>query len=206
MSLVKLSLASMTPTEKLQFARLIANNLEIHADTFPEPPRSFEEIRDASDELQASYNLAQMARQDAMERTTIQDNDSDALDLMLAQTANYVQSVSGGEASIIELVGMGVRNTASPVGELPAPANFVVVAGQNGGRITLRWEKLRGARVYVAEHTTDLAASWTRAGAVTRTKLALEGLTSAARYWFRVAAVGAAGQGAWSEALAKVAP
>jgi hypothetical protein len=205
MSLVKLSLASMPTTEKLQFARLIAQNLQLY-DIFEGPPVGFEELLAASLELETAYNNAQIARQDAMEKTTVQENADDVLDGMLTQLGNFVQSVSAGEASIIELIGMSVRNTPSPVGDLPAPPNFAVIAGQSGGQITLRWEKLHGARSYLAEHSSDPDSGWTRAGACTKTKLALNGLTSAARYWFRVAAIGTAGQGAWTDALAKIAP
>ena len=35
----------------------------------------------------------------------------------------------------------------------------------------------------------------------TKAKAYVDGLTSGTRYWFRVAAVSAAGQGAWSEAV-----
>lgn len=39
----------------------------------------------------------------------------------------------------------------------------------------------------------------------TKAKAFVDGLTSGTRYWFRVAAVSAAGQGEWSDAVGGVA-
>ena len=40
----------------------------------------------------------------------------------------------------------------------------------------------------------------------TKSSFTITGLTSVARYWFRVAAVGAAGQGPWSDQAMKMVP
>ena len=78
---------------------------------------------------------------------------------------------------------------------------------RRAGEVVLRWKRVRRASSYVIDQTTDVRtpASWTRTGMSTKAKAYVDGLTSGTRYWFRVAAVSAAGQGAWSEAVAGVA-
>ena len=49
------------------------------------------------------------------------------------------------------------------------------------------------------------ARSNTPAGVTTKSKGPVTGLTSGTKYWFRVAAVGAAGQGAWSNPASRTA-
>ena len=48
--------------------------------------------------------------------------------------------------------------------------------------------------------------SWQQASVVTKSKTTVSGLTSGTKYWFRVAAVGTAGQGPWSDPATKLAP
>jgi hypothetical protein len=206
-SIVKLSLNSIPIAEKIQFARMVADRLELNAEIFPEPPFNVDSMADLIGTLVSSYNAAQMARQDAREKTTLQDDAEAAVDQMLTQSAAYVQNVSAGEASLIELVGMSVRNPGRPIGELPAPAAFSVKTGEADGEMFLQWEKTRGARSYYAEHAPDSPSLvWTRAAVSTKVKATVTGLNSGTRYWFRVAAVGAAGQGTWSDAIDKIAP
>jgi hypothetical protein len=48
--------------------------------------------------------------------------------------------------------------------------------------------------------------AWAAATTSTKTKAIVNTMTSGLRYWFRVAAVGSAGQGTWSEPVSKIAP
>jgi hypothetical protein len=48
--------------------------------------------------------------------------------------------------------------------------------------------------------------SFTHAGVCTRSAFTVTGLTSGTRYWFRVAAINANGQSAWSDPAMKIAP
>ncbi len=93
--------------------------------------------------------------------------------------------------------------TATPATTASWPLGFTVGAGD--GVATLRWETPTtdgGAPItsYVVEHSLDWT-NWTRitasASAVTRT-LTVTGLDNGVRHWFRVAAVTAAGTGAYS--------
>jgi hypothetical protein len=66
----------------------------------------------------------------------------------------------------------------------------------------------RGLKSYIGEQTEDPAGQtgWTHAFVVTKSSASVPGLISGKRYWFRVTALGAAGQGPWSDPATKVAP
>ncbi len=67
---------------------------------------------------------------------------------------------------------------------------------------------MRGAKTHVVEVCPDplSEANWKRIGLPTKSSFTASGLTSGNKYWFRVAAVGAAGQGPWSDQAMKMAP
>ena len=70
------------------------------------------------------------------------------------------------------------------------------------------WKPVGNAKSYVIESSTDPATitSWEHAGIATSATKTITNLKSGTRFWFRVAAVAAAGQSGWSEHATKVAP
>ena len=64
-----------------------------------------------------------------------------------------------------------------------------------------------GAKSYCVEQRANEASpdAWTLATTSTKAKATVKGLVSGRKYWFRVAAIGSAGQGAWSETVGMVA-
>ncbi|MEA3189072.1 MAG: hypothetical protein QOD99_2902 [Chthoniobacter sp.] len=66
----------------------------------------------------------------------------------------------------------------------------------------------RGAKSYVVERTADAAGQtgWGNTQIATKSRAEVNGLQSGSRHWFRVAAIGSAGQGPWSDPATKVAP
>ncbi|MEI6236400.1 MAG: fibronectin type III domain-containing protein [Planctomycetota bacterium] len=75
------------------------------------------------------------------------------------------------------------------------------------GTVDLTWDKVRGANSYMIQKSPDpiTGGSWTMGAISTKSSATLSGLTSGTKYWFRVAAIGAAGQGAWSDPATKMA-
>lgn len=102
---------------------------------------------------------------------------------------------------------MDVRATASPIGELPAPLDFLATMGDLEGEIDLTWDPVRGAKVYMIEcKPHNDAGVWELVRPVTDSKATIEELVSGDVYAFRVAAVGTAGQGPWSDVSVKRVP
>lgn len=129
-------------------------------------------------------------------------------DRKLMSLSLYVDNASGGDEQKIQSAGMDVRDARAPVGELPAPMGLYATAGDEDGEIVLNWEPVRGAKSYVVYMTTDpnVPDSWAHKASRTESFIDIKELTSGNKYWFRVAAVGAAGQGAFSDPAAKYAP
>ena len=75
------------------------------------------------------------------------------------------------------------------------------------GTVDLSWDRVRGASSYIIQKSPNpiTDSSWTQAGVSTKSSTTLTGMTSGTKYWFRVAAIGSAGQGAWSDPATKMA-
>jgi hypothetical protein len=103
---------------------------------------------------------------------------------------------------------MDIRAGATPIGIPATPAALSAAEGAKTGTISLKWKTVRGAKSYLVRMTDTIAdnASWKQAAVVTKAAASIEGLVSGKQYWFQTSAVGAAGQGAWSDPAVKVAP
>ena len=207
MGKVKLSLKTMTVTAKVQFARQVVTSLTGNA-TFsnPEPPLS--DLTDAANNLEAAFNTANVAHQNAMEKTSLMDDADTAINNILTKLGNYVDSTSNGDEAKILSSGMSVKAKPVPIGSLPQPTALAATEGDNEGEIDLSWDKVFGARSYVVEYTPDpiTPTGWKSGGVSTKSSKSISSLQSGVKYWFRVAAVGAAGQGPWSDPATKYAP
>ncbi len=130
------------------------------------------------------------------------------LETLVMQEASYVQSISGGDKATIESAGFGVRTGPTRIGQLEAPAHLKVTPGQTDGSVKISWTKVRGARAYNVERALDSShgLDWSNVLSSSKTRAIVNSMQSGHRYWFRVAAIGAAGQGAWSDPVSKIAP
>jgi hypothetical protein len=207
MALVKVGTSKMPVTDKIQFARQIVTQMTGNTN-FTTPAPTLASITAAANGLETAYNNAQAAQAQAKSLTSTQDDASAALDLLLTQEGNYVENASGGDQAKIESSGFSVRNIpAGPIGDLPAPADVDVTPNDNAGTVNMSWEKVRGAYTYIVEKAADAPSlTWAPALTATKTKVVVNTMTSGAKYWFRVSAVGAAGQGPWSDPISKYAP
>lgn len=207
MGKIKLNLRNMNVTEKIQFARQIETAMAGNA-TFPTPDPPLATITTCATDLENAYNNANVAKQDASMKVSIQDDKEISLDANLQKLANYVESASDGNEAKIQSAGMSVRAKPVPVGALPMPAGLAATAGDKEGEIDLSWDRVTGAKSYEVEQSPDpiTTSSWKHAGVSTKSSITVSGLTSGTKYWFRVAGIGAAGQGAWSDPATKYAP
>jgi hypothetical protein len=72
--------------------------------------------------------------------------------------------------------------------------------------VTLKWARVKSAKSYVIQYAAaaTLPSAFNQEVTVTRTKHTLTTLTSGTRYWFRAAALGAAGLSTWTNAVSVV--
>ena len=206
MALVKVGAARLPVADKIQFARQIVTQMTGNAN-FGSPVPTLGSLTAAANALESAYNAAQTAMAQARAAISVQDDAAAALDLLLMQEGNYVENASGGDRSKIESSGFAVRNLGSaPIGDLPAPSNVDVTPNENAGTVNMRWRRVRGAYSYVVQKAVDAPSlEWNTVADCTKSKVAVNTMVSGTKYWFRVAAVGAAGRSAWSDAIGKYA-
>lgn len=208
MKKAKLSLEDLTVTETVASATTVATKMTGNA-SFTTPVPSITDLtalRNAASTLLAERDTLLA---DARELTV---QLGDALALLrdgLTEEANYVDGVAKGDPAIITSAGMAVSDDATPVGEMPKVELLQTTHGDEAGEVDLQWQPIRrGLKSYVIEKSTapDGSSPWVHAQVETRSRTSVKGLTTGTRYWFRVAGVGAAGQGPWSDIQTKVAP
>jgi hypothetical protein len=207
MNKIKLNLRNMNYSEKLQFARQIVTSMTGNANfTTPEPPLTA--VSSAADALEAAYNEANVARQEAAAKVSSQDDKDSALNAVLMKLANYVENASDGDESKILSAGMSLRSKPSPIGALTIPSGLTATAGDKEGEIDISWDPVNGAKSYVVEQSPEplTSTSWKQVTISTKSNYTVLGLVSGAKYWFRVCGIGAAGQGPWSDPATKYAP
>ena len=207
MGKVRLGLKKMPILDKIALATRIVTAMTGNPN-FATPNPALADITAKTTALRTSYNAALSKRAQAKAATDLHDADEKELDLKLTQASLYVENVSAGNDGKILSAGMNLRHNIVRIGELSVPKNLLAKAGGGDGEIILNWDPVRGARSYVVEITTDanVPSSWKHKTNVTESSAAITGLTSGGKFWFRVAGVGAAGQGPFSDPAAKYAP
>lgn len=173
---------------------------------FPTPVPTTVAFQAVFDAYCAKLTAAKQAAMAAAAATALKEEARVALSLAWNDRGNYLQTTSGGEAAKIMSAAVAVRADPQPIGPLPAPVDFMPTMGDMPGEVDLSWSGVRGARTYVVEYREQgTSGAWLQKLA-TKSRVSVDGLTSGKTYVFRVAAVGAAGQGPWSLEAARMAP
>ncbi len=148
-----------------------------------------------------------MDKATAQASTATRDTNVAGLKALLSQEADYVQNASGGDAAKIESSGMSVRAPSTPpVGPMPQVMDLVLTAGDFEGTLDAMWDRVHGAMSYEVQVSPDPPGAFAPKMTSTKSSATIEGLTSGAKRWVRVRAVGAAGPGRWSDPAYKVVP
>jgi hypothetical protein len=206
MARIRLNLKNLSITDKLAKGRHIVTAMTNNA-SFPNPNPPLTEITTALDELTQAFALVQAAKSEISTRVVTQDNAEARLDQGLTQLAAYVESVAGKDDSLITGAGMETKASRSAPTLPGVPQALTANPGEHEGEVNLFWKAVPNARSYTIEASQDPAAgSWTHVGIATSASKLIANLTSGKRYWFRVAAISAGGQGGWSEHATKVVP
>jgi hypothetical protein len=106
-------------------------------------------------------------------------------------------------------LGLGLTELAPAAKKAPqallAPTKLSATALVNG-TIIVECDKVAGARAYLVDRSFDPVSdtSWTPVGGGTTRRRYVHGLPPGQKIWFRMAAIGRAGQGPWSTPLMAV--
>jgi hypothetical protein len=207
---VKLALSTKSDADLLTFAQAHVTAMTGNAN-FTTPLPSAANFTAALTPYQtalAAFNTAQAAAKLA---TTNKDTARLALENVLTARGNYVEltaSTAADPTAVIESAAFSTRSAKTPAGVPAMVANLSITAGDNAGELDLQWDPVSGAKTYDIELSPDpiTPTSWTAKPSVTKSKAVILGLTSGAKMWARVRAVGAGGIGAWSDPATKIVP
>lgn len=159
--------------------------------------------------LQTKVSAAQAGFDAWQALVALQNTAADEWNAAFDTLADAAGTATGGDAGKIESLGLSAYTQGgAPAIGLPAQVlNLVATTGDFEGTMDTAWDKVRGASSYIIQKSPDpiTGTSWTLAGVSTKSSATISGLTSGQKYWFRVAAVGAAGQGPWSDPATKIA-
>ena len=104
---------------------------------------------------------------------------------------------------------MSVRSVRAPAA-MTQVLDLVLTVGDNPGSVDAMWTPVAGARSYEAQVNTgdaNVEASWSFGKSTSKLSVTLTGLTSGAKLWVRVRAIGGNdGAGPYSDPATKVVP
>jgi hypothetical protein len=210
MNKVKLGLKKLSAEQLIQYIRQIIKNLLGNIYFTSTTPASAT-VTTAINDYETALNNEKTAYETAKSMTATAHQKRIALELITNQLGNFIENASGGDAAKIKSTGMDIK--ASPVhhtGVPFKPTGMAASAGDKEGEIDLHWDacKDKSAKSYRVEICADPIdkSKWQQCKTATKSKVAVNHLTSGQGYWLRVCAINPKGESGWSDPAFKVAP
>jgi hypothetical protein len=151
---VNLNFRKLSIPEQIAKARQIIRAVTGNA-KFPNPVPPLTALTDGTDNLDEAYVLAQRSKQAWRSAVDVQNKAEDALDQLFSQCASYVESVAGGDDSVIAEAGMDPRAEPGAPAMPDAPTGLTATIGDHEGEIDLSWNPVLNARSYLIQQSTD---------------------------------------------------
>ena len=207
MSKAKAGINQKNALQAVAFTRNVVVKMTANP-SFPAAVPDLPALTTAANNLETAVNAALAARTASKLATQQVKDKFAALRALVTQEMAYVQTASNGDAAKIESSGFEVAADPSPIGILPAPENLELDANVNPGNMGVIWKSVDGAASYIVERASDGPGPRVYVGvaAPTVARAIVNSMTSGQRYWFRVAAVNAAGVGFFTLEVSKIAP
>ena len=204
--IVYLGLDRITPSALLVKARNMVAKMTGNP-AFATPVPALATVAAASDALEAAINAHDL--NPGPGELTDRNIAFQEVKALVTDLGAYVQAASNGDLEAIKSAGCGVRKSASPVGELPAPKRMAAQTTAYPGRIDVSWAGVKGRSMYELEICSGdpkVEANWTLLLLTSKNRYSATDLDSNVVYFFRVKALGTAGASPVSDvATAKAA-
>jgi hypothetical protein len=206
MAKVKLELSKKNTSEKTALGNKVVTNMTGNVN-FTTPNPALETVKTAITNMSTAAEDVEAARKIVQVKLSVLYQQESIFDGVMTQLGSYVDNTSNGDEAIILSAGMDVQKEKSAT-TLPDKITSVnATSGDSAGEIDLSWDKSYNAKSYVVEIAINgTTLEWKHAQITTKSKAELNGLITGTAYQLRVAAVGSAGQGPWSDPVLKVAP
>lgn len=185
---------------KLNRAEEIVNAMTDNVN-FPTPSPALADVQTAIDRLRDAYQAALDKSLSAKAEQRTRNNE---LTLLLRPLRDYVNEVANGDEDVVLSSGFEASKVPTPIGGMPQVVLKSVRGGDGDGSVRLRWSAIYGAKNYVVEMSSD-GETYSTAALPTKSSHVEANLEIGKFYYFRVAANGAAGIGAFSDSYMALA-
>jgi hypothetical protein len=169
--------------------------------TFPNPPAALAEL----EKLLPEYDTAVIsARGREKEKIAIKKAKKAAVVALLSEVAAYINLTCNGDEALLLSSGFDISGP-NGTSSLPGIQKLEVELGPPG-EVTISVKRVRGARAYMHQYTTEAPTSetlWVNVGH-TNPFNTFRGLKSYTKYWFRTVALGTNGQMVYSPFEARI--
>ncbi|MBI5684428.1 MAG: fibronectin type III domain-containing protein [Verrucomicrobia bacterium] len=206
MGKVKIAIRGLSVPQKIMLARQREKALTDNAE-FPDAAGPLTNYSTRTNELEEAFRSRNVIAAQLTSAQMKLDRTELAWDQESALLGTYVQMRSGGVESKIVSGGHAVSSRARKAVPLLRPEGLAITMGDQAGCLDLVWDPVDGRRAYIVQLSTDPdLKTWQQVATTCKSKASLKGLTPGVMYFIRVAALGAAGQGPWSQTIGKNAP
>jgi len=206
MAKVKLELSRKNVAEKAALGNKVGSGMTGNV-YFKTPSPTLETLKTATTNMVTASDDLEAARKNVQMKMSILYQQESIFDGVMTQMGAYVDNTSNGDEAIILSAGMDIQKEKGAA-TLPDKITSVnATSDDSAGEINLSWDKGANVKSYVVEIAVNgTVLEWKHAQITTKSKAELTGLITGTAYQLRVAAVGSAGQGPWSDPVVKVAP
>lgn len=169
---------------------------------FPNPPEALAKLRKLSPEYDDSVVNAKGRNK---EMIAIKKARKAAAIALLTEIASYVTLICNGDEALLLNSGFEISGLSGTKQPMSAIQKLIVELGPPG-EVTIRVKRIRGARAYLHQYTSEPPSSetvWVNEGS-TNAYCTFKGLKSYTKYWFRIVALGPNGQTVYSPVDFKV--
>lgn len=204
---VKLGLKSLTAAEKIALARRIVAAMNEEPAVFPSPVPPLSALGDQAMALQGALEHQSAVQEQGKQATLQVMGVEGALDQGLTQIGSYIDLIANGNPLIIAKSGADEQAPPGPSHPMTQLQHVSVTTGDVPGELHVQYDPMANAKSYVWEVTSDpnpQTAQWTQVGIFTASRINIEGLDPRTYYFVRGAAIGALGQGPWSDPIQKL--
>lgn len=204
---VKLELKDTTIPVKLTEGNAITSAM-LSAPDFSGITDIINQAKDATKALEDAKKEKDIAEETAQQKVATQDAKERAYDEIFTILGGRVDEIAKGDKAIIDKAAMKsyYPGKGGPVGEMPQVKNLNLSAGDMEGEIDAHWDSIKGAKSFNVQWSSDTPDNWKPFATVTKSSVTFGGHGSGIKIWLRVAALGTAGQGPWSDPAFKFTP
>lgn len=207
MKIIKMPISGLNPTDLNVAAERFLTELAANATDFPAAPVS--ELATNRDALSTKIcELGSLANQLAAKRLEIAAT-CGRVRAAMNQLGEWMEGVTKDPGKLAKVATL--RAARTPSGPMPRVTRPTFASTVAVGVVVPRWASLYklGVRSYEVQsllNADPTTGVWVQQPSVIKAKCTLTGLTSGARIWVRVRAIGTSGPGGWSEPASRIVP